>query len=113
MRAIHYAGEDILTGTDIADAVLSYAQALAETDGSATVEIPVIGTGGQVVASTFLLGPSSQLIAVELPDYEGEEISDPELVAELEELTAQLKRPVGRALPSESVMDSQILDEIT
>jgi len=113
VRAIHYAGEDLLTGTLIADAVLEYAQALAETEGSATVEIPVIGTGGQAVASTFLLGPSSQLIAVELPEFEGEELTDPELVSRLEELTAQLKRPVGRALPSESIMDSQILDEIT
>ena len=113
MRAIHYAGEDLITGTDIADAVLEYAQALAATEAAATVEIPVIGAGGQVVASTFLLGPSSQLIAVEVPDFSGEELTAPEVVAQLEELTAQLKRPVGQALPSDSVMDSQILDEIT
>jgi len=113
VRAIHYAGEDLITGTDIADAVVDYAQALAETEGAATVEIPVIGSTGEVVSSTFLLGPSSQLIAVEILDFDGEELTDTDLVAKLTELTAQLKEPVGRALPAESVMDSAILDDIT
>ena len=42
MDRIHYAGDSILTGTDIAHAMLEYARALAQVGSSATVEIPTV-----------------------------------------------------------------------
>ena len=105
MRAIHYAGEDLLTGSLIADAVLNYAQALAQSDSSDTVDIPVVGSGGAVVSSTFLLGPASQLVAVETPDYEGEELEDSAVVARLDELASQLSHPIAMPVAAESIPD--------
>ena len=39
MQRIHYAGEVLLTGTDIADAIVDYAAALAAKRSAASVEI--------------------------------------------------------------------------
>ena len=100
MRQIHYAGEDLLTGTDIAEALLAYAQALATHDASDTVQIPVAGPDGTILSSSFLIGPASQLIAVDAPDYTGEEIEDRTVVAHLFGLAEKLNHP-GNAGPVE------------
>ena len=98
MRQIHYAGEDLLTGSDIADALLAYAQALAAHGASDTVEIPVAGADGAVVSSSFLIGPASQLVAVDAPEYVGEEIYDESAVSRLVQLAENLNHP-GNAGP--------------
>ena len=62
MDRIHYAGDSILTGTDIARALLAYAQALAVAGTSATVDIPVVNErDGSIGRSELLIGPASQL----------------------------------------------------
>ena len=64
MDRIHYAGDSILTGSEIARALLDYAQALAVAGTSATVDIPVVDEGdGSIGRSELLIGPASQLIS--------------------------------------------------
>lgn len=110
MRAIHYAGEDLLTGSDIADAVVFYAQALAQSNASDTVDIPVIGQGGKVVSSTFLLGPASQLVAVETPAYSGNELEDTAVVARLRDLAHKLNHPVAMPVSAELMPEADDFD---
>jgi hypothetical protein len=72
MKIIHYAGDELMTGDDIADAVVQYAETLAVHETSASVEIPIVMENGDIVVASFLLGPASQLVAVpadsDLPD---------------------------------------------
>jgi len=110
MERIHYAGNDVLTGTSISVALLEYARALGANDKSDTIEIPAIDDEGNRVTSRFLIGPASQLVAdSEVSEYE--EIEDEQLVAELRRKTAALNRPGARTEPAtDSPMSN--LDEL-
>ena len=87
-----YAGGEYLTGDEIALALLEYGESLAEVGEAATVEIP-ISKGGRRVHATFLIGPSSQIVATDFETAD-EELVDPVVVDELRLLTRRL-RPVG------------------
>jgi len=64
MKNIHYTGETMMTGDDIADAVVQYAETLAVHETSASIGIPVVTADGRTVEASFLLGPASQIVAV-------------------------------------------------
>jgi hypothetical protein len=82
MKLIHYAGETLLTGDAIADAVLRYASALASREESATLVIPVRLPSGSIADANLLIGPASQLVAV--PQESAlEEIVDEELLTRI------------------------------
>jgi hypothetical protein len=86
MKKLVYAGTELLTGDDIAMAVLRYCQALAEARTAELIEIPVLTADGSRTRATFIVGPSSQMIAVdEDGSGEGEEIVDLDVIARLEE----------------------------
>jgi hypothetical protein len=91
MDRIHYAGDSILTGTEIAHALLGYARALAQVGSSATVEIPTVDEHGEAGRSEILVGPASQLISDSV-EVEGDEVIDAELVTELRRKTDDLQR---------------------
>lgn len=63
MHRIQYAGNTFLTGSDIAIALINYAQALTFSGQSVTVEIPSIQGDGGVQRAIFLIGPSSELVS--------------------------------------------------
>src|SRR3954447_25988663 len=92
MDRIHYAGDSILTGTEIARALLEYAQALAVAGTSATVDIPVVDErDGSLGRSELLIGPASQLISdTEESPYEDAE--DPDLVTRMYDEAARLRQ---------------------
>ena len=92
MQSIHYASETILTGTDIAHAMLTYAQALAENDKSDTVVIPVYRPDGTRGEAEFLIGPASQLVA-ESVESTAPELIDTDLVAQLTASASALGTP--------------------
>ncbi len=83
MDKIHYAGDTVFTGTEIARALLGYARALAQTGKSATVDIPVYREDGSRGTSEFLIGPSSQIVT-DAVESDWDEIVDPHLVERLE-----------------------------
>lgn len=90
MDRLHYAGDSIVTGSDISHALLDYAQALAEAGTSATVSIPTLNDDGSRGRSEVLIGPASQLISdSEASPYD--EIVDAELVARLRALAARVR----------------------
>jgi hypothetical protein len=98
MERIHYAGDSLLTGTDIARALIEYANALAMAEQSATVEIPVQLPDGTIGRANFLIGPASQLVSqTETSSFD--EVVDPALVERLTRETGRLRpaRPVSGA----------------
>ncbi|GAA4266207.1 hypothetical protein [Frondihabitans peucedani] len=89
MERIHYADGAILTGSDIARALLDYAEALAKRTTSATVDIPFREREGGIGRANFLIGPASQIVA-ETVESDFEEVRDPALVAHLQQETLRL-----------------------
>jgi hypothetical protein len=82
MDRLHYAGTSVITGTAIAEALLDYAQALAQANGSSTVRIPTLNEDGSRGRSEILVGPSSQFIS-KAEASERQEPTDENLVAYL------------------------------
>ncbi|MCU1479278.1 MAG: hypothetical protein JWQ19_64 [Subtercola sp.] len=97
MERIHYASGSILTGTAIARALLEYAEALAEKNESATVDIPTRREDGSTGRANFLIGPSSQIVS-DTEQSEFQELVDDDLVASFVESTRKL-RHVNIVLP--------------
>lgn len=82
MKTINYAGGVVLTPDAVADALVDYAAALAQSDGSAELTIPVILEDGSRSVATLLLGPASQLVAQPAVGAVGE-FEDDELVTDI------------------------------
>lgn len=101
MKLIHYAGDELITGDAIADAVLEYAAALARTEGSVTLEVPVRFPDGHSASAVMLIGPASQLVAVP-HDSEFDELVDDALVTSIRGSIASL----SHAHPQTAVADN-------
>ena len=80
---LHYIGESVLLADDVCDALLRYARALAETQGSDVVTIPVVTADGEQHSAEFLLGPASQLYATSA-SHGAQEERHPAVVDELD-----------------------------
>jgi hypothetical protein len=102
MKLVRYAGGQFMTGDDIAAAVLEHAAALAQSDGSETVQVPGINDVGRGEFE-MLLGPASQLLT-ELVDSDLPELVDEAFVSDLRERTAQMRASTG---PAKVVIDNQ------
>jgi hypothetical protein len=98
MDRIHYAGDSFLTGTEIANALVDYAQALAQVSASAAVELPVVHDDGSLGRVKVLVGPASQLVASSEPS-EFDEVVDDGLVMHLGVEAVRI-RHYGSASPS-------------
>ena len=79
MRRIHYSGASLLTGDDLARGVVDYAQVLAQSGSSATITLPVRLNDGGIGNATLLIGPASQLVAVD-ESSPFDELSAPEVL---------------------------------
>ncbi len=106
MMTLHYTGESLLLPDDVCDAVLRYARALAETQGSDVVTIPVFTPDGKVNSAELLLGPASQLYALPATDSAQEE-RHPAVVDELDRRTRML-HPAAVIQPVETDMSSEL-----
>jgi hypothetical protein len=95
MQRIYYTNDTLVTGTEIARALLEYAAALARSDSSQTISIPVRRADGSSARATLLVGPASQLVAEDVEDDEdlGDEVRDDVLVARMKAMTAELAAP--------------------
>ncbi|WP_448003719.1 hypothetical protein [Agromyces bauzanensis] len=91
MDRIYYAGDHFLTGTDISNALVSYAAALGRRGTTDSIEIPVRHLeDGRLGRVNFLVGPASQIVTEHVGVPDDDEIRDEELVRRLGELTAGL-----------------------
>jgi hypothetical protein len=100
MDRLHYAGHSILTGTAIARAILDYAQALAEANTSATIDVPILNEDGSRGRSEILIGPASQLIT-DSEKSEFEDVVDEEFVTRLRDQAARIRAHGADALVAE------------
>ena len=64
MKRIFHPGGSVITGSDLADAVLLYAEALCNCRQVDVVDIPVMGDDGHLLRAQFLIGSASQLMSV-------------------------------------------------
>lgn len=83
MMTLHYTGRSVLMPNDVCEALLRYAQALAQNQASDLVSLPVLDETGELVDAEFLLGPASQLYAVPAADSDIDRSNDP-AVADLD-----------------------------
>lgn len=87
VKYVIYGENKVMTGDEIAKAVLSYAAALGENGTTDIVEIPTADENGMSVTAELLLGPASQIMIEPAPDDELEP-EDEDLVNELVRRTA-------------------------
>ncbi len=64
MKRIFLPGGSIVTGSDLADAVMGYAESLSGRSQVDVVDIPVLNNAGEPGRAQFLIGASSQLVSV-------------------------------------------------
>ncbi len=83
MKRIHYASGSLLTGDEIADAVVRFAATLATNAAAAEVRAPAILDNGEVGEALLLLGPASQILA-ETETFDGAELHAAAFVADLD-----------------------------
>ena len=86
---LYYTGQAVLLADDVCEALLRYAQALADTQSSDVVTVPVLAPDGQSIQAEFLLGPASQLYATAAGDSHADP-SHPGVVEELDRRTRLL-----------------------
>lgn len=89
MKYVVYGENRVMTGDEIAAAVLAYAAALGENGTTDIVEIPTADEDGQATNAEVLLGPASQIMVETAPDDELEP-EDEDLVGELRRRTAEV-----------------------
>jgi len=77
MKHLYYPGGSVMTGSDLADALLHYAEALCNRRQVDVVDIPVCGDNGQLRRAQFLIGSSIQLVSVTAESI-GPELVEPE-----------------------------------
>lgn len=64
MKRIFHPGGSVVTGSDLADAVMEYAESLSGRSQVDVVDIPVLTDSGLPGRAQFLIGASSQLVSV-------------------------------------------------
>jgi hypothetical protein len=95
MHRISTGVEQLLTADALADAVLTYATALARAGTADTVTIPIVRDDGAVDEARLLLGPASQLTIVPDSDTDVDLPSADAVLEDLQRRTARLEpRPV-------------------
>jgi hypothetical protein len=88
VKLVIYAGEQYLTGDEIAHALVDYSQALAENDTAESVTIPIREPDGSGGTAVFLVGPASQIVVKSVTSGQ-EELIDVDTV---EEIRARIRR---------------------
>jgi hypothetical protein len=92
MKQVHYDGHTLVTGSAVADALVSYAANVARMTTSTVVEIPVLEEDGEVGSHTLLLNTGT---ALEVRRAEGGPVDDAEAAAEAERFPVPKFTPVG------------------
>ena len=103
MKILTYTGAELMTGDAIADAVLEYCAALADEATAETLEIPVLHADGTRGTASLVVGPASQIVAIDV-DTDFEELIDEETILLLHART-RAHRPVVHPGPPQQVAD--------
>jgi hypothetical protein len=93
-RMFYCAGSTLVTGDDIARAVVEYARWLVVRNEVDVVQVPTRTADGTVGRVALLLSSSTQLSSETIRPVSGEnELTDPGLVLHLGEATSRLRLP--------------------
>jgi hypothetical protein len=90
MQKLYYAGGFMLLGDAVCDAVVEYAQALADVGKSDLVVVPALSDEGLRGTVKLLIGPASQLFAAPAVDR-GADLDDDEAVGSMRLKTLRLR----------------------
>jgi hypothetical protein len=108
MRKITYASESFVTSDEVADALVIFATALAQSGTSDAVSLPVIDDGGRPAVVNLVVGPASEMISVPVDTSDGPGLVVGTAVEELVRRAAEVRLRHGstledapRALPLE------------
>jgi hypothetical protein len=97
MMRLYYGGGMVVTSDEIAEAVMSYAQALARSPFADVVRIPIVQEEDlKQSTASLLIGPSSQLMAVPVDAHGVTGPIDHDLVDELVRRMSTLGTPTPR-----------------
>lgn len=83
MKILHYSDQHVLTGDEIASAVLDYAKALALMNRSDVVPVPALDGDQAVSAYELLIGPASEIVASDADPLPVEELINSEFLDEI------------------------------
>jgi hypothetical protein len=107
MMTMHYTGGSVVMADDVAESLIQYARALAATQESDVLYVPVVTEQGALTTAEFLIGPASQLLAVPLAGVD-ERGRDQDVIDDIEKRTRMLQPPV--ATTSEVPLDTFSFD---
>lgn len=83
MKRIRFSSGSVVTGDAVAAALVEYITSVPASEGSVSVDIPVLGDDGQTSVSTFVVGADTQVeVSAEddlRVDHEAERFPVPEL----------------------------------
>ena len=63
MKHVVYAEKSLLMGDEVVDLMMEYAVLLARQASADSVDVAAIGTEGDTVTATFLIGPATIMVA--------------------------------------------------
>ncbi|WP_210509144.1 hypothetical protein [Naasia sp. SYSU D00057] len=109
MRKISYADEHFVTSDAIAERVLQYAKLMGRQATDDVVSLPAVDEDGSIFRVEVLIGPASQITAVEMRHREADLPDEAEVVADLDARIAAL-RPAGPVVAEGSVDPGTSLD---
>lgn len=87
---IVYAGNEFLTGDEIALSMVDFSQVLARVGAAESIEVPVRDPDGETRPAVFLVGPASQIVAKGVAS-DDEELIDAKVVEELKSRIRRLR----------------------
>jgi hypothetical protein len=96
MKRLHIGASSIVTGDDLADAILEFSSALYSSGHIETIGVPFIDDGGVPQVARLQLTPALALWATTV-SRDGAEPRDPDLVTSLRERSASLRRSTEQA----------------
>jgi hypothetical protein len=104
MMTMHYTGGSVVMADDVAESLIQYARALAGTQESDVLYVPVVTEQGTLAKAEFLVGPASQLLAVPLEGV-AEQGRDQDVIDDIDKRTRMLRPSAAavRDVPSDSI----------
>src|SRR4051794_2712753 len=62
MKHVRYAEKSLLMGDEVVDLMMEYAVLLARQSSADSINVEAIGTDGDTVTATFLIGPATIMV---------------------------------------------------
>lgn len=110
MKHITYAEKSVVTGDDVADALVEYAKAVAQHHTADFVTISGIGSNGDEIEATFLLGPGTNMM-IETAHTSMPEPDNHEVTEEIRRKTRHLVSPPDAGGGTDDEPIAQAIDE--